>query len=507
MGLAGRGIKRGGPQGRGRPSLDVSGAGDGGQGVPGADLPRVFYVCDLAKFLGRTEKAVRNAVSRGTLPMSRRVAGRIAWTREDVLSWLSETRGVSRSAETPVKISANPYPRNPARFLVTFELPTTDTATARNRVRKVAPFGLDEAGAIAWGQSQLGEVLRGNMGMEKKEEPRPTIQQPTKSARPAIKPQRESKVPTLYDFWHDDFAVYLGQQAHSTQCSYESMWINYFEPVLGKLPLDAIGKQEIKLLRGKLAHMRKASGRNQVMAKLRKIFDVAVESEIIELDQVPYIRNEKEGPREETPAYNDDEILLILEAAVREGPEAFAMLLLMMDTDLRVSEVCALRWSDVDLKAGVITIRHNFSKGKPSPPKGKKVKPVGITPALDSVLRVLPRVNEFVLVRSDIGETHRWTPDTITRMLKKLAEAAYVPCYSPHKVRHTGGTAKARNGAPGWVVQASLRHARLSTTQMYVHLDAADTAHQAARYAATSSLAITWPPRPPDAKQGDSLTN
>jgi len=82
-----------------------------------------------------------------------------------------------------------------------------------------------------------------------------------------------------------------------------------------------------------------------------------------------------------------------------------------------------------------------------------------------------------------------------------------VPCYSPHKVRHTGGTAKARNGAPGWVVQASLRHARLSTTQMYVHLDAADTAHQAARYAATSSLAITWPPRPPDAKQGDSLTN
>jgi len=471
------------------------------------DLPPVLYVRELALFLGRTEKAVRNAVSRGTLPPGRRVAGRLAWTRADVLSWLSETRGVSSKAETSVKISANPYPRNPARFLVTFELPTTDTVTARNRVRKVAPFGLDEAGAILWGQSQLGEVLRGNMGSEKKEDYQPTNQQSTKPSRPASKPERKSTVPTLYNFWHDDFAVYLSQQAHSTQCSYESMWINYFEPVLGTLPLDAIGKQEIKLLRGKLAHMRKASGRNQVMAKLRKIFDVAVEGEIIELDQVPYIRNEKEGPREETPAYNDDEILLIVETAVREGPEAFAILLLMMDTDLRVSEVCALRWSDVDLKAGVITIRHNFSKGKPSPPKGKKVKPVGITPALDSVLRALPRVNEFVLVRSDIDAVHRWTPDTITRILKKLAEAAGVPCYSPHKVRHTGGTAKARNGAPGWVVQASLRHARLSTTQMYIHLDAADTAHQAARYAATSSLAITWPPRPPDAEQGDSLKN
>ena len=55
------------------------------------------------------------------------------------------------------------------------------------------------------------------------------------------------------------------------------------------------------------------------------------------------------------------ELLDIVETAVREGPEAFAILLLMMDTDLRVSEVCALRWSDVDLKAGVITIRPSIS--------------------------------------------------------------------------------------------------------------------------------------------------
>jgi integrase len=158
--------------------------------------------------------------------------------------------------------------------------------------------------------------------------------------------------------------------------------------------------------------MRKASGRNQVMAKLRKIFDVAVEMRDHRARPGPLHQEREGGPARGNPPYNDDEILLIVEAAVREGPEAFAILLLMMDTDLRVSEVCALRWSDVDLKAGVITIRHNFSKGKPSPPKGKKVKPVGITPALDSVLRVLPRVNEFVLVRSDIGARPTAGPPT-----------------------------------------------------------------------------------------------
>ncbi len=477
-------------------------------GAAGSDLPRILYVCDLAKFLGRTEKAVRNALSRGTLPPGRRVAGRLAWTREDVLLWLTETRGVSRRAETPVKISANPYPRDPARFLVTYELPTSDTRTARNRVRKVAPLGLDQAGAIVWGQSQLGDVLREHMGSEKKEAQSTPNEHTTKpTARQAVMPNVESKATTLAEFWLGEFAGYLNQQAHSTQCSYNSMWKNYFGPVLGQLPLDAIGKAEIKMLRRKLAHMKKPSGRNQVMGKLRTFFEVAVEMEILDLEQVPVIRNEKAGERDETPSYTDDEIVLLVETAVRMGPEVFAILLLMLDTDMRVSEVCALRWGDVDLKRGVITVRHNFSKGKPSKPKGKKAKPVGITPALESVLKALPRVNEFVVVRSDRGETKRWTPDEIRRMLERLADAAGVPRYSPHKVRHTGGSAKARNGAPGWVVQASLRHARLSTTQMYVHLDAVDTAHEAARYAATTSLATLWPPRPTDAQNAEKLKN
>jgi predicted DNA-binding transcriptional regulator AlpA len=203
-------------------------------GAAGSDLPRILYVCDLAKFLGRTEKAVRNALSRGTLPPGRRVAGRLAWTREDVLSWLTETRGVSRRAETPVKISANPYPRDPARFLVTYELPTSDTRTARNRVRKVAPLGLDQAGAIVWGQSQLGDVLREQHGIrEEGGTVNARINTPPNPPRTAIKPRENRRCRRCMSSGIDDFAVYLEQQAHSTQCSYESMWINYFEPVLG----------------------------------------------------------------------------------------------------------------------------------------------------------------------------------------------------------------------------------------------------------------------------------
>ena len=93
-----------------------------------------------------------------------------------------------------------------------------------------------------------------------------------------------------------------------------------------------------------------------------------------------------------------------------------------------------------------------------------------------------------MLVREYLGQICRLTPAAITRRLEKLAENAGVAAYSPHKIRHTGGTQKARNGAPGWVVQAALRHARLSTTQIYIDLDGPETARTAARYAASTLL-------------------
>ncbi|MBK8261254.1 MAG: hypothetical protein IPK80_07910 [Nannocystis sp.] len=68
-------------------------AGDDG----GGDLPRILYVPDLAELLGRSEKAVRHAMRRGLLPEPLKLAGRLAWRRADVLSWVSESHGVSRS--------------------------------------------------------------------------------------------------------------------------------------------------------------------------------------------------------------------------------------------------------------------------------------------------------------------------------------------------------------------------------------------------------------------------
>ena len=454
----------------------------------------------MAARYGTTLQGVRNRVHRGTLPRPRkagRPGGRSFWTREDVLNWETESARVSERAETPVKITARPRTDRPGTMQVTFELPPVNGR--RNRPRRNAPAGLNEQQAIAWGHSILGEILREHMlappPVQQREESAHDTQQTPAPAPVRIKTSAPAKrnVPTLSEFWNGEFQSYLERQAWSTQVSFRSIWKNYLDPALGSYPMDSIGKEEIRKLNTVLKGMKKASGRNQARGKLRQMFEVACDPdiEILELADVPHIKNEKEEQREPPPRYDEEEIVKVINAAADMGPDTLAMVLLMMDTDMRVSEVCALRWKDIDYKQGIITVRHNYSKGRPSLPKGKKAKPVGLTPALEAALKQCPKVSDLddhVLVREYLGQIRRVTPGCIRHRLEKVAERAGVEALSPHKLRHTGGTQKARNGAPGWVVQAALRHARLSTTQIYIDLDGPETARTAAQYAASTLL-------------------
>jgi hypothetical protein len=310
------------------------------------------------------------------------VAGRLAWTRADVLSWLSETRGVSSKAETSVKIKASPYPRNPARFLVTFELPTTDHRRgSQSNVRKVAPLsGSTRPGAIAVGAfASSGMCFAECMDLKRR---RMITAVHTKSTSKGREGQLHDQAFTgrKIDGPHARgflarrlFAVYLGEQAHATQCSYDSIWKNYFEPCSPRFHWTAIGKHEIALLRGKLSHMRKASGRNQVMKKLRRVFD---DRRGVRADRAssrsPGSRTRRRGRRRRHRRTTIEEIgLLSSRPRSEDGPGGTrnpAADARHRSCESRRSAPCA--GPTLTRKVGIITVRHNYSKGKAEQAEG-----------------------------------------------------------------------------------------------------------------------------------------
>jgi len=83
----------------------------------------------------------------------------------------------------------------------------------------------------------------------------------------------------------------------------------------------------------------------------------------------------------------------------------------------------------------------------------------------------------------------RMTRQNIQQRLQAIGKAALGRNISPHQLRHGFGTVLVENGADILDVQALMRHARIETTQIYLHLDLNylkekyDASHPSARIA------------------------
>ena len=134
---------------------------------------------------------------------------------------------------------------------------------------------------------------------------------------------------------------------------------------------------------------------------------------------------------------------------------------------LRVSELSALRVSDLDFQEQIVRVQG----------KGKKERliPVG-GPALEAInaywnsLPQPPTGNEPVFLAKP-GRRKAVSPRVIQLRLKKyLAAAGLDPALTPHKLRHSYATHLLDAGADLRSVQELLGHAHLVTTQAYTHV-------------------------------------
>ncbi len=145
-----------------------------------------------------------------------------------------------------------------------------------------------------------------------------------------------------------------------------------------------------------------------------------------------------------------------------------AMLHVMYASGLRVSELCALRLSDLDMQRGLVRARGKGGKQRLVP-----VGEIALSHAARYLRDVRPRLappDETTLFFSTRG-SGRFTREGFWRMVRRYATGVgIVPLPSPHKLRHSFATHLLRGGADLRAVQAMLGHADLGTTEIYTHV-------------------------------------
>lgn len=144
------------------------------------------------------------------------------------------------------------------------------------------------------------------------------------------------------------------------------------------------------------------------------------------------------------------------EAIGKVSPWLAGLLRLSLLCALRPGEARTLQWTDVNLSAGVVTVR-----GKTG------ARRVFLSPEARSVLESVPRIDGVDWVFP--GRRHGQPLMAIHKVLTAVQDAAGVPRFRPYDLRHTAATGALAGGADLKAVADLLGHSDTNVTNVYLH--------------------------------------
>ncbi len=191
-----------------------------------------------------------------------------------------------------------------------------------------------------------------------------------------------------------------------------------------------------------------------------------------------------------------DALLAAVDQSTWLGRRDYTLLLLALQTGLRVSELTSLRVEDVELGRGP----HVRCRGK-----GRKERATPLSKACVTALKNWLRENNpsmssplFPSIRGDA-----LSRDSVDYLLKKYAKVAAKSCasmakktISPHVLRHTNAVQLLNAGVDRSVIALWLGHEQVETTQIYLDADLATKERALARTSPRSIKRQRY--RPPD---------
>jgi integrase len=280
------------------------------------------------------------------------------------------------------------------------------------------------------------------------------------------KKEKKINISSFQDFADKWMKTYVITNNKPSEQNQKNCMINkHLKPYFGRFMLDKISSLQIEEFKAKKQAIGLSNKSiNNLLGILGKCLRTAQEWEII--DKIPKMKPLKVAPKD--PVYlNENDYNKLLEQAKNLGL-FYEMLLFTLRTGVRIGELLALEWPDINFNDRIVTIKRNIVNGHLCSPENNKYRRIYLAQDIYDIL-VIKKKNQGV-VFPDVNGSYQ-SRSSCRHRLERLCAKANVKKIGWHGLRHSFASQLATNGISLKTIQELLGHSDLKMVQRYAHLE------------------------------------
>lgn len=273
----------------------------------------------------------------------------------------------------------------------------------------------------------------------------------------------------------------------STYANYSNIISNHIASDLGKYYIYKLNNkilQDYLISKYKTGRLDRKGGLSNktirdIIAIIKSSLKAAVKEDIIESINLDFTYP-KSTNKEKIYTLSKEDQNKLINYIIKNQNEKTMGILLTLFSGIRIGELCALQWKDIDFKKNIIYINKTLQRVYIKDMKNKYSKIIITNPKTHNAEREIPINKEFaqelkkfkkIPTNYILSNTNKWIePRTYRRFFENILTKANIQKINFHGLRHTFATNCIKLGVDYKTVSELLGHATVNITlNLYVH--------------------------------------
>lgn len=288
---------------------------------------------------------------------------------------------------------------------------------------------------------------------------------------------KEKNIKELAEMWKEDKRLYVKK---STIAAYQLLIQNHILPYFGEM-YDVNEKNVQDFVLKKLDNGLSEKTVKDIIIVLKMILKYAIKNGYMDYKQidVKYPTNQKTTTLD---ILTKSEQKCLLNYLRNNFTFKNIGIFICLSTGMRIGEICALRWEDIDINDGVIHVRHTLQRIYIIEDDKRHTELILDTPKTPNSLRDIPMSTELLKMMKQFNKVVNQKyyvisndmdpiePRTYRNYYKNLCKKLELPELKFHGLRHSFATRLIESKSDYKTVSVILGHSNISTTlNLYVH--------------------------------------